>query len=192
MGLVIDHNHRYTQEERDYLNRRGRGYLIPANERRFGTLENPKEPEPFEQHDSNAISPFYQNEAREAAVYDVGGAPLPGAVLDYDTGRVADRDNGVTIEYTGPGHTPGASNLTPQRDRNYEPEGFVSYSDDAGDVDIDDDIDEEVLAHKTVAALKKALKDHDVDVDSDWKREDLENALAIALQDKRDAAKANA
>lgn len=192
MGLVIDHNHRYTEEERAYLLGRGRGYLIPANERRFGTNANPREPEAHEQHDSHAISPFYQSEAREAAVYDVGGAPLPGAVLDYDTGRIADRENGVTIEYAGPGHTPGASNLSAQRDRQYEPEGFVSYGDDDGDVDIDEDIVEEVLAHKTVAALKKALKDHNVDVDADWKREDLENALAVALQDERDASKAKA
>lgn len=192
MGLVIDHNHRYTEEERSYLLGRGRGYLIPANERRFGTNENPREPESHEQHDSHAISPFYQSESREAAVYDVGGAPLPGAVLDYDTGRIADRENGVTVEYAGPGHTPGASNLSPQRDRQYEPEGFVSYGDDDGDVDIDEDIVEEVLSHKTVAALKKALKDHSVDVDADWKREDLENALAVALQDERDASKAKA
>jgi hypothetical protein len=192
MGLVIDHNHRYTQEERDYLNSRGRGYLIPANERRFGTNESPKEPEPFEQHDSHAISPFYQNATREAAVYDKGGAPLPNTTLDYNTGRVADRNNGVTVEYAGPGHTPGASNLSQQRDMNYEPEGFVSYGEDDGDVDIDEDIVEEVLSHKTVAALKKALKEHDVDVEAEWKKEDLENALAVALQDQRDAAKAQA
>ena len=48
MGLVIDHNHRYTEEERSYLLGRGRGYLIPANERRFGTNENPREPEAHE------------------------------------------------------------------------------------------------------------------------------------------------
>lgn len=192
MGVVIDHNHRYSEEERSYLLNRGRGYLLPANERRFGTNEKPREPGPNEQYDSEAISPFYQSQEREAAVYDKGGAPLPGTVLDYDTGRVADRDNGVIVEPTGPGHTPGAANLSAQRDINYEPEGFVSRSDDDGDVDIDEDIVEQVLAHKNVAELKKSLKENDVEIDSDWKREDLENALAITLQDKRDAEKANA
>ena len=187
MGLVIDHNHRYTVEEREYLTQRGRGYLLPANERRFGTVENPREPGPHEQSDSHAVSPFYQNEHREAAVYDIGGAPLPNTVLDYNPGRVADRDNGVLVEYTGPGHTPSASVLSQQRDVNYEPEGFTSVDDD--DDGIDDDIVEQVLAHKNVSSLKNALKEHGVEFESDWKREDLENALAVALQDARDAEK---
>lgn len=189
MGIQIDHNHRYTKAERDYLVQRGRGYLLPANERRFGTEENPREPDEHEQADNYAISPFYNPEVRAAAVYDKGGAPLPNTTLDYNTGRVADRENGLMVEYTGPGHTPGAYDLTPQRDANYEPEGFASYSDDDGDVDIDDDIVQEVVSHKSVTTLKKALKDHGITPDPEWNREDLENALAIKLQDDRDAAK---
>jgi hypothetical protein len=103
MGRFVDLNSRLSEEDKQYLRDRGRGYLIPANERRFGTNDEPREPEEFEKAGSNAVSPFYQSEVREAAVYDVGGAPLPNTTLDYNTGRVADRDNGKTIEFTGPG-----------------------------------------------------------------------------------------
>jgi hypothetical protein len=187
MGILIDHNHRYTDDEKNYLESRGRGYLIPANERRFGTNENPRDPDPHEQHDSEAISPFYQAEDRHAAVYDVGGAPLPGTVLNYETGRVYDRENGVEVEFTGPGHTPGASNLASVRG---EPEGFEGYEvDENGNPvpGIDDDIVEQVLALPNVTAVKKELDALGVDYDSKAKRDDLENALAVALQDKRDA-----
>lgn len=189
MGIQIDHNHRYTKEERDYLTSRGRGYLIPANERRFGTVEEPREPEEWEKENSNAISPFYQAEDREAAVYDVGGAPLPNTTLDYNTGRVADRENGVTVEYSGPGHVPGAYDLRGRR----EPEGFDSYAvDEQGnpvDDEIDDDIVEHVVAMPNVASLKKEIKDLKGEYDSDDKREELENKLAVLIQDLRDAGK---
>ena len=187
MGIQIDHNHRYTEEEKAYLNQRGRGYLIPANERRFGTNEEPREPEEWEKEDSHAISPFYQPETREAAVYDVGGAPLPNTVLDYNTGRVADRENGVTVEYTGPGHTPGAYDLQGRREP-YDSSGdfgFDSTSED--DDDIDNDIVEHVLNVPNVASLKKEIKDRGGDYDADDKREDLENKLAVKLQDIRDS-----
>jgi hypothetical protein len=185
MGILIDHNHRYTDDEKNYLESRGRGYLIPANERRFGTNENPREPEAHEQHDSEAISPFYQAEDRHAAVYDVGGAPLPGTVLNYETGRVYDRNNGVEVEFTGPGHTPGASTLATQRDAS----GFHSYEvDEHGNrvESIDDDIVELVLNLPNVKAIKDKLDVLGVEYEKGAKREDLENALAIALQDDRD------
>lgn len=189
MGIAIDHNHRYTEEERQYLINRGRGYLIPANERRFGTNENPREPEPHEQYDSEAISPFYQSQDRHAAIYDVGGAPLPGAVLNYDTGRVYDRENGVEVEFTGPGHTPGANDLSTVR----EYEGFESYDVDENgnpvDDSIDDDIVEKVVAIANKTELKKELQALGVEFHSDDSREDLENALAVALQDQRDSEK---
>lgn len=186
MGILIDHNHRYTQAEREYLESRGRGYLIPANERRFGTEESPREPEAHEKHDSEAISPFYQADDRHAAVYDVGGAPLPGTVLNRDTGRVFDRDNGVEVEFTGPGHTPGASDLSTVRDYS----GFDSYDVDENGNPIDDEIDEDIVekvvnvANKT--ELKKELDALNVKYDASASREDLENALAVALQDQRD------
>lgn len=187
MGIQIDHNHRYTEEEKAYLNQRGRGYLIPANERRFGTNDEPREPEEWEKEDSHAISPFYQPETREAAVYDVGGAPLPNTTLDYNTGRVADRENGVTVEYTGPGHVPGAYDLRSTRDQVDYVEGVDFHSTSDDDDDIDNDIVEHVLNVPNVASLKKEIKDRGGDYDADDKREDLENKLAVKLQDIRDS-----
>lgn len=184
MGRVIDQNHRFTQEERDYLEARGRSYLFAANERRFGTNENPREPDPHEQENSNAISPFYNTPDREAAVYDVGGAPLPGTVLDYNTGRVADRDNGVFVEYSGPaGHTASGYDLSEQLDPEFE-----GRSDDDDDIDID--IVDSVLA-MNVAELKEKLESEypDVEISSKDKKEDLQNKLAIAWQDARDDGK---
>jgi len=186
MGVQINLNKRLTEDEKTYLRTRGRGYLIPANERRFGTEAEPREPGPHEQADSQALSPFYQPETRLAAVYDVGGAPLPDTTLDYNTGRVADRDNGQLVEFTGPGHTPGAYDLRGVRG---EPEGFSSYGDE--DDDIDDDVINEVLSISSVAKLKARLKEENVSFDSDDKREDLENKLAVALQDKKDNQQAD-
>lgn len=182
MGVQINLNKRLSEDEKSYLRQRGRGYLIPANERRFGTEAEPREPGPHEQEDSHALSPFYQPEVRLAAVYDVGGAPLPDTTLDYNTGRVADRNNGQLVEYTGPGHTPGAFDLRGTRG---EPEGFSSYGE--SDDDIDEDIVNEVLAISSITKLKARLKDEGVDFDSGDKRDELENRLAVALQDKRDA-----
>lgn len=182
MGLQIDLNKRLTEDQKNYLRARGRAYLIPANERRFGTEAEPRDPAPHEQENSHAISPFYQPDTRLAAVYDVGGAPLPDTTLDYNTGRVADRDNGQLVEYTGPGHTPGAFDLRGVRG---EPEGFSSYGDD--DDDIDEDIVNEVLSIPSLTKLKARLKEEGVEFEAGTKREELENKLAVALQDKRDA-----
>jgi len=184
MGRVINLDAPLSPEDRQYLTERGRDYLIPANERRFGTPENPRTPEEWEQGEGSAQSPFYDNHSRQKAVYDVGGAPLPGAVLDYDTGRVADRDDGLVVEFTGPGHTPGAADLRVGGRR--EPEGFSSTG-EPGDDDIDDDIVQKVLDIPNVAGLKKELAKKQVEVPSDAKREDLENLLAVTLQDERDA-----
>jgi hypothetical protein len=183
MGKQIDHNHRYTEEEREYLRSRGRGHMLIVNERRFGTEDNPTdEPEgPVE-------SKFYDDSVRQQAVYDVGGAPLPNTTLDYNTGRVMDRNNGQLLEYTGPGHTPGAYDL--RVDGRREPEGFDSYSDD--DDAIDEDIVQEVLNVPNKAGLKKRLSELGQEVDSSASREDLENQLAVALQDERDNEKADA
>ena len=186
MGVQINLNKRLTEDEKSYLRTRGRGYLIPANERRFGTEAEPREPGLHEQENSHALSPFYQPEVRLAAVYEVGGAPLPDTTLDYNTGRVADRDNGQLVEFTGPGHTPGAFDLRGVRG---EPEGFASYSDD--DDDIDEDIVNEVLSISSVVKLKARLKEEGVDFDTSDKRDELENKLAVALQDKRDNQQAD-
>lgn len=179
MGIQIDHDKPYTPEIKAYLRERGRGYLIPANERRFGE-DGTRVPEPHESTSAPSVTPFYSTETQQKAIYDVGGAPLPGAVLDYDTGRVADRDNGVLVEYTGPGHTPGAHDPT----RNFEPEGFESSSDD--DDDIDDDIVSFVTGLRTKSDVQAKLTELGVGYESDANRARLDEQLAIALQDLRD------
>lgn len=177
MGRQINFDQPLSEVDKAYLRERGRGYLIPANERRFG-VDGTRTPEPHEAAGAPAVSPFYSTEHQQRAIYDVGGAPLPGAVLDYDTGRVADRENGVLAEYTGPGHTPGAHDLS----RNFEPEGFESQSED----DIDDDIVAFVTKIKTKGDVQKKLTDLGVGYESDANRHRLDEQLAIALQDLRD------
>ncbi len=179
MGIYVDHDKPYTPEIKAYLRERGRGYLIPANERRFGE-DGTREPEEHERLSAASVTPFYSTEAQQKAIYDVGGAPLPGTVLDYDTGRVADRDNGVLVEYTGPGHTPGAYDPG----KSFEPEGFESQSDD--DDDIDDDIVDFVTGLKTKADVQKKLTEIGVGYESDANRARLDEQLAVALQDLRD------
>ena len=179
MGRFVDLNSPLSQEDKDYLEKRGRGYLIPANERRFGK-DGTKEPAPHEVAGAAAQSPFYDTQERDRAVYDVGGAALPGTTLDYDTGRVLDRDNGVRLE-------PNLPNQPGHFATRLEPEGFTSTSDDEDD--IDEDIVEEVLKLH-VAGLKGRLTTMGVEVEADDKKADLQNKLAIALQDERDASKA--
>ena len=181
MGKAINHDHRYTQEEREYLKSRGRGYMVAVNERRFGTEENPTDTPEGPQ-----VNPFYDDSVRQKAVYDVGGAPLPNTTLDYNTGRVMDRDNGQLLEYTGPGHTPGAYDLRVDGRRSPTQEGFEEYSDE-DEIDIDDDIVQFVVNVPNKNALKEALKAAGAEFHSDDDREELENRLAVALQDKRDA-----
>lgn len=178
MGIPINHDEPYTEEIKAYLRERGRGYLIPANERRFG-VDGTRVPDPHETVGTTTVSPFYDPAHREKAIYDVGGAPLPGTVLDYDTGRVADRDNGVLAEFTGPGHTPGSYNVSSV----VEPEGFSSEPDDG---DIDDDIVNFVTALKTKGDVQKRLTDLGVGYETDANRHRLDELLAIALQDLRD------
>lgn len=201
MGRTVDLNKRLSPEDKQYLIERGREYLIPANERRFGTAEDPREPDSHEQEGSNALSPFYQDANRQAAVYDVGGAPLPNTTLDYNTGRVADRINGETVEYTGPGHTPGAFDLTPQRDAGYG--GFDDGTDGVAIGDngqpIDDTIDEDIVAYVTsiddsaelirqLTQVKPIADEHGVNVQwrGDDDVDDLQIALGVAIDDLRD------
>lgn len=179
MGIQIDHNVPYSNDVKAYLRERGRGYLIPANERRFGE-DGTRVPEPHEGAGASAVSPFYDSTDRDRAVYDVGGAPLPGTVLDYNSGRAADRNNGVLVEYTGPGHTPGAYDIGSV----VEPEGFASQSDD--DDDIDDDIVTFVTGLKTKGDVQKRLTELGVGYETDANRQRLDESLAIALQDLRD------
>lgn len=174
MGRFIDLDSPLSQDDKDYLVRRGRGYLIPANERRFG-VDGTQEPAEHEKAGEPISSPFYDADERAAAVYDTGGSPLPGTTLDYDTGRVLDRDNGVAVEPQPAGHTPGA-----------HPSPWPGGEYDEYDSDIDDDIAEEVTALK-VAELKARLKEEGVEFESSDKKEDLQDKLAIFLQDQRNS-----
>lgn len=189
MGRQVDLDSPLSKEDRAYLVGRGRGYLVEVNERRFGTPDNPRTPEDHEQAGASSLSPFYDNEQREKAVYDVGGAPLPGAVLDYDNGRVLDRDNGLAVEFTGPGHTPGAYPSS----ADYE-EGFRAYDVDSNGNPVDDDFDDDIaqfvvgLPNKD-AVLAELGKYEEADYDKDDERPELNDALAIVLQDRRRAGK---
>lgn len=174
MGRFVDLDSPLSEEDKQYLRDRGRSYLIPANERRFGE-DGKRKPEPHEQAGAPAQSPFYDTQERDRAVYDTGGAPLPGATLDYNTGRAYDRDNGVLVEPRPAGHTPGAYPV---------PEGFFAERDEY-DSDIDEDIAEEVTSLK-VDELKARLDKAKVEYPSDDKKADLQDKLAIHLQDKRD------
>lgn len=173
MGRQVNLDQPLSEVDKAYLRERGRGYLIPANERRFG-VDGTRVPDAHEAVGAPSQTPFYSSDAQQRAVYDQGGAPLPGAVLDYDTGRVADRVNGVLAEFTGPGHTPGAHTV----------EGFSSTSDD-GD-DIDDDIVSFVTGLKTKADVQKKLTDIGAAFEDGSNRQRLDEVLAIALQDLRD------
>ena len=175
MGRFVDLDQPLSEEDKEYLRSRSRGYLIPANERRFG-VDGKQEPAEHEKAGDVPGNPFYDAEQRSQAVYDTGGAPLPGTTLDYDTGRVFDRDNGVTVEPRPAGHTPGAYPV---------PEGFFGNGQDEDGSDIDEDIAEEVTSLK-VAELKERLEQEGVEVDPGDKKDDLQDKLAIALQDKRD------
>lgn len=183
MGRQVNLDAPLSEVDKEYLRERGRGYLIHANERKFGVNGEDYDPETM---GPGVHSPFYDSGERQRASYDVGGAPLPNSTLDYNTGRVADRDNGQLVEFSGPGHTPGAHDLSGVRG---EPEGFSSYAIDENGhpvEEIDDDIIDEVLAIKSVKEIKTQLTKLKVDFPAGAKRDDLENALAIALQDQRD------
>lgn len=189
MGRQVNLDEPLSPEDRDYLLSRGRKNLVLVNERRFGTPDNPREPEAHEQAGGSALSPFYDNQERDRASYDVGGVALPGSVLDYDTGRVLDRDNGMTVEYTGPGHTPGAYPSSASYD-----EGFASYATDSNGNPIDDDFDQDIVDFvvnlpNRNSVITELEKYEESDFEKDDKRSDLNDALAIVLQDRRRAGK---
>jgi hypothetical protein len=139
MGRLIDFSQPLSDEDKEYLQSRGRGDEIAANDRQFAEGA----PEGIQKFDTDV---------RDSADYDVGGAPLPGRTLDVDTGRVI-----------------------PLSD-------FSEGTPDEGDVD--DDIVEEVES-LNVAELKARLDKEKVEYESNAKKADLQDALAIHLHDKR-------
>lgn len=168
MGRYIDPNKPFTEDEKEYLRARGRGHQIIENERRFPDGdENAADELETSGHDPESAS--FDPEARSNADYDVGGAPLPGTVLDVDTGRVvplSTRSDGA-FDYIDP------------------ETGLPAVDPDAFDEDIVESVDS-----LTVPELKAALKAEEVDFDAKSKKEDLQDALIIARQDKRNAERA--
>lgn len=172
MARLIDMDSPLTEEDVAYLRSRGRHHELYANFRRFGEPGNYHDPAEGEEAGKTISSPFYDAEARNAAVYDTGGAPLPGTTLDYDTGRVYDRDNGVTVEPKPAGHVPG---------------GYGSRFDEfSGRDDDDSDIDSDIAEHVTsltIPQLESKLKEHGLGVpekrtvDSNLNTEDLVEEL---------------
>jgi hypothetical protein len=184
VGIQIDPNVPFTPEIKQYLNDRGRGHQVVVNERRFGV--DGTEAAEHEIPGAPASNQFYDTDLRNNAVYDVGGGKLPGTVLDYDTGRTFDRENGVTVEFNGSMHAPGqnAHDTTVAREEG----GFTSYEvDENGNPikEIDEDIQEYVQSIKTVKDLKTKLDEAGIEYDKEDKRDDLEILLAVHLDDER-------
>lgn len=91
MGRFIDPNLPYTEEDKEFLRSRGRGYAIAENERRFG-VDGEGVPEDHETGGLPPVNEQFSHNSRGEASVDLGGAPI---VLGPDTGRVAVRENGV-------------------------------------------------------------------------------------------------
>jgi hypothetical protein len=166
MGREIDFNQPLSDVDKEYLKSRGRGYLIAANDRRFpggdasAAVEHEKAGEPVG-------SEFYDNEARNRAVYDTAGAPLPGTTLDYDSGRAFDRDNGVTVEPRTAGHTPG------QFSSRHTDEGDFAEGEEGENDDIDEDIADNVIA-LNLKELEAALKENGIPIPT---KEDIAKSI---------------
>lgn len=191
MGRAIDLDSPLSEEDKAYLRERGRGYLIDGNERRFGK-DGTRTPEPWETAGASAQSPFYDNQERDRAVYDKGGAPLPGVVLDYDTGRAYDREDGVTVEYSGPGRTPGGYALPDPdpEDGVYDPlSGFTERALDDNGNPVDDDFDDDIVGYvksiPNVGEIREELSEHEIPWDKDDKRPELNDKLIVFYQDLR-------
>jgi hypothetical protein len=179
MGRQVDLDSPLSADDKQYLRDRGRGYLIPANERRFGE-DGTRTPEDHESVGVTAQSLFYDNQERDKAVYDVGGAPLPGVVLDHDSGRAYDRENGVTVEFSGPGHTPGGYSL----------EGFNEQALDEQGRPVDDNFDEDITSYVVdldLGELRAELKEHGINFSNAAKLDNLRDKLVVFYQDLRNS-----
>ncbi|AAN02076.1 gp22 [Mycobacterium phage Barnyard] len=193
MSLVLDPNRPWTKEEKEWARSSGRGYLVETNERRFpgGKAKNALPHEQAGEPPESAQFGQLGEMARQAAVYDVGGVPLPGTTLDYDTGRALQFDaegNGVAVEPEIPVNSPGAFATVALRQ---ESEGFGSYS-DQGD-DVDEDIIDYVLSLKTKDDVKAAIDEANKKAPAEYRqtyssgddRDALNDKLALVLQDTR-------
>ena len=170
MGRYIDPNQPFSESDKDFLRSRGRANEIIENERRFGA-DGTRVPDELEQAGHDPESASFDGDERDDNDYDVGGAPLPGTVLDTDTGRVI-----------------------PLKDRSDATGAFDYVDPNTGEVLEDPDaFDEDIIEHveglPNIDAVKAELKQVDPNGDHSGltKRRDLDDALIIALQDKRNA-----
>jgi hypothetical protein len=217
MARQVDLNSPLSQEDVDYLISRGRRYQLHANFRRFGPPGDYHEPAEGEEAGQPPRSVFYDEDERNQAVYDTGGAPLPGTTLDYDTGRVLDRDNGAVVEPAHAGHTPGAFgsryDFVAGRDEDNSDidEDIAGYVTSLSITDLEKELKEKDLGvpgHKDVSDLSvdelvNELHEREVQTEktdkkpdlvkklkaklSQERKEDMQDALAIHLQDSRRA-----
>lgn len=158
MGKLIDFDHPLSDEDKDYLRSRGRAGQIIENERRFGedgnggtAAENPDLDGP-----GQAESATFDPAERDDTDYDVGGAPLPGKVLDADTGRV--------IPLEARSEFPHESENGPEFDAD-----IIDY-----------------VESLKVAELKDVLKKRDVAFKSADDKDELQNHLIESLQEGRE------
>lgn len=198
MGRFVDLNAPLSQEDIDYLKGRGRSYLLAANFRRFGTPDEPREPEAHEAViGSPAQSPFYSSPDRDAAVYDVGGAPLPNTTLDYNSGRVFDRENGVTtLEFNPISHTAGAHPSQFQEgdfnvaDEDHIDDDIVNHITELDDDGLDKELEEnglklpekpESVKSKNVDELKEIAVELELSQPAGYKKADLVKSIEDKL-----------
>lgn len=164
MGRKIDFEKPLSEADKEYLRSRGSAQAskIIANERRFG-VDGKRQPSEFETAGPPAESASFDPAVRANALVDVGGVPLPGTILDKDTGRVIPLSARSELD-------------------------IMDLGDEATE-DFDDDIIAYVEELK-VAELKAELKKFPaVEVSSEDKKEDLQDKLIIALQDERNESK---
>jgi hypothetical protein len=160
MGREINHEHRYTDEEREYLESRGQSYRIVQNERIYGKPGDEAEPEePGRNPDSENAKKLIEEQraANEEQAKSVIGKPYVDPAPTVTTGD----DQLKAVD---------------------------SVDDALGDESIDPDIVSYVDG-MTIAQLKKALDDEEppIKYKASAKHDELAEDYANVLQDKRDA-----
>lgn len=172
MGKLIDYNVPFTDEVKEYLEARGRGHEIVENERRFPNGDASAADE-LETAGSDPESASFDPAERQAATHDVGGAALPNTVLSKDTGRVVDFE--VRSESDNPDPYVSDPESEPESDEDFE-------------ASFDQDIIDDVEAIPNVTAIKKRFEDEKLEFDKGWDKRELQDALIIGLQERRDRA----
>lgn len=158
MSKVIDHESKYSDEDREYLLARGQTALVQQNERRFGPAGDGADDFDPEQAGRNLDSV----NAKQAVVEN----------------REAAAEQAKTVEGE-PYRDPAPAMLPATGDELDAVDGA------GGEEGIDDDI-ASFAEGLTVAELKARLDDAEVDYPAKAKHDDLAELYANVLQDKRD------